>query len=401
MRLLGYLIPPLLTLLVLSTMVSGGSCESCHNAYNPSGEYIYVPPDFLLDLPPKIPPKSRFSIGFIVSVPAEYGIERGNAEIICRDLKVLGDKTKRFSVSAGDAEKILWDITGDTEGNFTVEIKIKYTVRYNHEGSASYNTYTYETSLSDVVVIKNVSIVLSTYSIAFREGISSLESFEIICKKDVKNITIKASESLKDEVKIFPAHIKHASSGTRIKINVTSTPTTSWDMRMIYIEWDDDSGHDSTYIVTRSVEKSKNVKVGIVDVIIYGKIAGIIAGILFVIAFITGYPIFRKTMKANMRIRVHCFLSLSAVIVACYHCIVYLISGYASVWYETNMLIAYATTIFMVLSTITGFIRKTIIKKMKYAHWKKIHLLFSILALLSLVAHIILLGSDFEWLRSI
>jgi hypothetical protein len=132
-----------------------------------------------------------------------------------------------------------------------------------------------------------------------------------------------------------------------------------------------------------------------------GRILGFISVALFLLSFITGgtikklNPIMKRFLKN--RVQWHCVISYAVVIAVMVHfAVLYL--GYYSHTYK-GLVSGGIPLLLMVVIALSGIKKTMIIRKWGPDFWRRVHLWLSMIALILLVVHGVVEGTDLAFIR--
>jgi hypothetical protein len=266
-----------------------------------------------------------------------------------------------------------------------------------HQNSKFFNSYSHEIIVEvEDTNMQELAIKPSTYSIVTHE---KEQIFELSITRDINQINIVPTEG----ITVNPDKILSLNKGDTETIEIIVNQDEKIDGH-ISLEWFENSEKERikiNFMYSPKIEEEINLH------LISGRITGILSLILLVCSiFLSG--ITRKIrkkinqiIKTKLRIKLHCYLSGSLLILSIFHGIILLIGPYSEFIWMEEVILGYLTAISMFVVSINGLFIKKISKLIGPRLWRKTHGYYSYLTLILCIFHALLIGTDFAVFRGL
>ena len=393
-------------LIAIASAASPGNnnCSLCHSGSQPSGGYTYVEPALSFSGPAFVPPNSTFNVKFLVSSPGRYEILNATATLSLSGEGELSSgeqasKTVPNIPSTGGMSVANWTFKAKNfVGMILATVNLTFTSHYRHSSSSN-NDYFHSISSSYRITVRTAAIQLSESQLVFLTGEPNSMEFDIIAHSQANNITLTASSNLNGLIEITPKSIESLAAGENVTVSVSFDGNQSiLDNGRIDIVWADADGTlDSTFVTVKLSERQEVTQADFSILKWTGRITGS-AGLGLLFASV-GLGVIK--IGKERRRRLHCAISWFLLVFSSYHGFVLLIGPYSSLIFATNVMIGYASTIAMGIVSVNGLIEKWMTNVTSHTTWLWMHRVFIIVGIVLGLAHGILIGTDFAFIRKL
>ncbi len=394
---------------------SDGECEQCHSGFEP-----YVAQ---VDSPREVPEDHEFDFGLLVQNPWAHEL---------RHLKLQVDLSQSPGLSSPSAEvledysdTVTESVSAGYEGHGSLEIRGEVKeVRFELDWQ---EPLLYAGTMEMVVtgprgtewsLNDNDMIVLSSTDVE-NEGYG-IWDYTISNTGLIRGTTYTLSISVDytGRMVIVEKQIDRIEPGESETISVRldslekGSNSVSYHFEATaYNDHESDSPNSDVY----STQGEASVEVG--DELVYerpeekttvstslwvmGRILGFFSVALFIISFLTGGTIKKLNPFLNRlvkkRVQWHCVISYAVVIAVIAHFVV-LYLGYYSHTYK-GLISGGIPLLLMVVIAVTGIKKSLVIRKFGPQFWRRTHLWISLVALILLLVHGVIEGTDLAFLR--
>lgn len=274
-----------------------------------------------------------------------------------------------------------------------------------HEDVRSYDSFTFSI---------NAVIRLSSYTMDPRDG---NQIIELVPQEDIDRLEINVSAELEGSTNITPVNLTNLLEEVPKNISLHMLDPTA--QGTIHFTW---WAGNRTGTVIFSIEIPPETTSGSDGkmFVLVGRVTGVISFILLIVSTmlclnVKSWKKFILRKLGKKRLLLHCYVSYAIVVTSLVHLIVLIARGKYSSHFEYGILmtgqngfyynLGYITLIMMVLLGMTGIYQKRMMKYFKmrgyfpYATWRLIHLVLTVLAFVLVLVHVVMIGTDFRWLR--
>lgn len=383
---------------------TNGNCSSHHSGSQPSAGYNYVEPALSFSGPEFISPNSTFNVKFLVSSLGRYEILNASATVSVSGEGELSSgeqagKTLPNIPNTGGTSAANWTLKAkNLEGMILATVNLTFTSHYQHSSSSN-NDYFHSLSSSYRISVKSVSIQLSSTQFVFTIGERSSTAFDIMAHSPIRNIAITESPSLNGLVEATPHSIASIAAGQNVTVSLSFNGNQSIvDNGRINIVWADVNGTLDSTFVTVKVSGRQDANQADIPIL---KWTGRITGIASIGLLVASASLGMIKIGKERRVRLHCAISWFLLFLSSYHGIVLLIGPYSSLMLATNMMMGYVSTIAMGIVSVNGLVEKWMTKVTSHTTWLWMHRFFIIVGIALGLAHGILMGTDFAFIRKL
>jgi hypothetical protein len=244
------------------------------------------------------------------------------------------------------------------------------------------------------------AIRLSKAQLFFTIGESNSGTFEVIAESEARNITITPSPNLSSVIDITSPHsIASIEPGQNVTVSLSfngNQPVV--DNGTIDIAWVDKNGRPDSTSVSVTISEPSSANLADTSLLRWtGRITGFVN--LGLVSLSIGLS--KVKMKKNRKVRLHCAVSWSLLVLSVCHGAVLLIGPYSDAILTQNVIIGYGSALTMGIASVIGLLQKQIAKATNHATWLWMHRLFLIVGAMLGVLHGILIGTDFALIRNL
>jgi hypothetical protein len=378
---------------------SGNQCSSCHSSF-----YQYL--DILEgDGGNQIPTTLNVGETKNVTVVIQNLCNAPLNTIMSSVSVTLKSQNGHFAVEAATynistfpvSEKIVtWQISGVSSG--TDALLITAQGINTHQGLSFSDSYYPPPPIT--IGQSAPTVRLSKAQLFFTIGERSSETFEIIAESAATNITITASPNLNGVIDITSPHsIASVEAGQNVTVSLSfngNQPVA--DNGTIDIAWVDRNGTpDSTFV---SVIISEPSGANFADASLL-RWTGRITGFVNLGLVSLSISLSKVKMRKKRKVRLHCAVSWSLLVLSVCHGTVLLIGPYSRVTLGQNVIMGYGSALTMGMASVLGLLQKQIARATNHSVWLWMHRVFLIVGTMLGVLHGILIGTDFAFVRNL
>ena len=381
---------------------AGQRCSSCHTGSNPSGGYLFRMPALKAVYPSMVPPGTTFDYKLTVDHVGNYVVLQPRAAITVEgegnltpgaepSLSLQSIQTGGGSISAS------WSITtANTSGMLYLNTTLRFTAHLRHTNTQENDESPYMLVQYLAISVRPVALYSTVTDVYITSHAGDDTRFDIISFSDARNITLVPTSNIGDIVSIVPAFIPALDRGQRqsVQISVVNGSRVV-DNGRIDITWENRTGvKDATFVMVRTSTPAPAPPSGS-EVRMTGRITGILSLGLLISSLVLGLV----KRGGQSRVRVHCAVSWFILGLSAYHGIMLVLGPYSRTWLGNWVLLGYISAAIMGVSSVNGLARDWMVKKVGYRAWIWIHRITIIVAIILVVIHAILMGTDFKFIR--
>jgi len=391
-------------LVALSPLVApaGQPCTTCHTGENPSGNYLFKMPTLAASFPSVAPPDTYFNYTLKVGHPGKYTLKQPEAAASVEGAGRLmaGESASRELPSIGESggsQTVTWRLTtGNATGTLFVNATLRYTARFRHTVDRSNDENPYLLRVYSTITVKPVALYTTGTDISLPAIADRSATFEIVSYSNIRNITLTASANLGGAVTLAPNFLGGLGPGQKQTVQIFVVANAAIvDNGRIDIVWENATGaRDNAFVVVRTVgpapapEPENPVRW-------MGRFTGLLSLCLLISSVVLGYV----KRGGPRRVRIHCAVSWFILGLSVYHGIMLVWGPYNRVWLGNWVLLGYISAALMGVSGVNGLSEGWMTKKMSYRAWIWLHRVTLISAIVLVVIHAILLGTDLRFVR--
>jgi len=431
----------LLLLLTTITLVSlpfytsvqaADDCASCHGGSSTSGNYIFVPPTILLEVPGALQPNVTFAIILTVNHPGTYELKNFEATLDLSgapDVVLTSGETAQKSLGNMDTRRqshgLTWHASdGTVEGIKSIGMNVTYTVYFHHNSGGGKDTSTYSKKLS-----QNLQVLAMPFNIApssLHATVSTSQSYTIIITAltDIYNIEIVPGLSINNFTMVSTAKVAALPKDHNTSFQLSMTPDRALEHGSLVIIWSmDKAGTNKSTMSVPVVVSEKPVKPiredpQVANQRLAARVLGFIGLIILILLLPTGGALKAVTKRLNpllggakKRVDLHCALSYLLLTIALLHSSLLMYGHYFGVVWNGFFLIAKADYLsinlgttalcLMLIISVLGILQKRLVKTMGRKAWGYVHGIISYVALALIVVHLIWIGTTAAPVRAL
>ena len=259
----------------------------------------------------------------------------------------------------------------------------------------------------------NSVIELSSYIIDPR---TTDHVIDIIPSEDIDRVEINSSAELQNLTNITPMNLSNLAEGVSTSISLQILDPSA-EGAIYFIWWT--GNRTGTVNLTLFAPSETSDAEDNKTFVLVGRVTGVLSFILLVFSTVLCLNV-KKWRKFTIRklrkkrIPLHCYTSYSIVALSVIHLVVLLARGKYSSSFEYCIFMTGNNSLYynlghislytMIILGLTGIYQKRMMKFFKkrgyppYPTWRRVHLALTILALILVIVHMVIIGSDFKWL---
>jgi len=390
------------------------TCEECHLPPHPSGDYIFINPDLILNSPSRVSPDANFTVTLDIGHKGGYELQDVTATMVSSrpDLIINMDGNEKGieSISKTSVETLQWELrTGSAVGIVTINITVGYTAFFEHQDSEDPDTYDYTWSLFKTLLIKETPIEPSTWNLLVESGKKVEQELTLSVKDDIENVTVSVSKEIEEFVEAIveganiPFGYSSIGAGEQrsISLNMTFPEDTNITAGYILITWSQGGVSDQMFILVTIAPSDEGGSDARINLKLIGRITGLLSLAVLVLAMFSGGV--GKRMKkmsnkvfrsAKVRSDFHCALCYEILALSIFHGVVLWAGPYYNVIWDRPIVLGMLSAVAMGVVAINGLLQKWISRRFGYRVWKYIHLIFALAALGLSLIHGLKIGTD-------
>ena len=384
---------------------AGQRCSSCHAGSNPAGGYVFRIPSLETDFPGVVPPNTSFCISLKLGHPGNYIIRELAANISVQGDGQLPPATEASRSlptisSSGGTASVNWTITaGNATGTLRVSTTLRFTAHHRHTNDHDSDDGSYVLARYWSITVKPVAVYATETDLTLTAAEGGSAGFELVCCSTARNITLAASPNLASVVSFIPRTPKSLEPGQRMGVSVNvvngSRPV---DNGRIDIVWENETGaRDSSFVTVSIAQSPPGPVVSAGSTLIFtGRATGLLSFGLLAASVVLGL-----VKKGGSRlVRVHCAVSWFILGLSVYHGLMLVWGPFSTIWLGNWVIVGYVSAAVMGASSVNGLAQKWISKKAGYKAWIWMHRGMVIAAIVLVLIHAVLMGTDFVAIRS-
>jgi len=415
-----------------TSVQAADDCASCHGGTSSNGNYDYVPPTMLLDVPGALQPNGTFEILLTVMHPGTYELRSFVATL---DLSgapgvVLSSaETAKKTLANMDTRKqshgLTWQANdGTVEGFKTIGVHLTYTVYYHHNSGASKDTSTYSKTLSQTLQVMSMPFDIKPSSLHATVSTPQSYTITISALTDLYNLEIIPGLSITNFTKVSTTKVSSLPKDHNTSFQLSMTPDRALEHGSLVVQWSMDKAgtNKSTMSVPVVVNEKPVTPVGedqqVANQRLAARVLGFIGLILLILLLPTGGALKAVSKRLNplmggakKRVEIHCALSYLLLTIALLHSSLLMYGHYFGVVWNGFFLIAKsdylsinlgtAALSLMLIISVLGILQKRLVKYMGRKAWGYVHGLISYVALALIVVHLIWIGTTAAPIRPV
>lgn len=398
---------PVVAITVLSALsppaaADGQPCSACHAGTNPSGGYLLRMPTLSASFPSVVPPSTGFNYTLKVSHPGKFTARQpvAAASVEGAGHPVAGESLSRALSSMGESggtETVTWSLsTGNASGTLFVNSTLKFTARYRHSNSRDNDVNPFTLRVYSTISVRPVALYATATDITLLAVAGQVVMFEMVSYSDIRNITLTASANLHDAITMTPHNVSWLPPGQKHTVQLYAVAGAAIvDNGRIDIMWENRTGaRDAAFVVVRTEGRATG-PMPENPIRWTGRATGLLSLGLLVTSVVLGYV--RRGGKR--RVRVHCAVSWFILGLSAYHGILLVLGPYNRVWLGNWLLLGYGAAVSMGVSSVNGLLQRRMTKRIGHKAWMWLHRISLLTAIVLVVIHAILIGTDFKPVR--
>jgi hypothetical protein len=383
---------------------AGQPCSTCHTGSSPGGSYLFKMPTMTTAFPSAVPPGTAFNYTLKVSHAGKYTVKDPTAALIVSGAGQLsgGERASNDRPSLGESggsDTVSWRLeTGSAAGTMLVNASFRFTAHYGHTADRANNDNPYLLRVYSTIYVRPMALYSTATDISIAAVAGRSVTFDLVAYSELKNITITASPNLDSVVMMAPNFIGHISPGESQTVQITiATGHKVVDNGRIDLVWENRTGtKDTTFVIVRTLGPSPGPAAEN-PVRWMGRFTGILSLCLLISSVVLGYV----KRGGQRRVRVHCAVSWFIVGLSVYHGIMLVLGPYNRVWLGNWVLLGYIAAAVMGVSGVNGLLQDWMTQKTSYKAWVWLHRITLVTAIVLVVIHAILMGTDFRFVRDL
>jgi len=395
---------PILVATAIAPLVfpAGSICESCHAPGKPEGNYVFAQPQLTFTSPSVVQPNSSVNVSLSVSHAGKYTVKSFTADL---SLEGPGDlesgetsaKDIRNIGSEGGSAVIAWKVHAGSEGMLLVNASINYTAHFKHTNTQGNDEYPYQFLRALTVMVRPIALRISLSELSFSTGAGTSKTFELAALSEVKNITLKVSPNIAGAANVATTALGKLGAGERHTVTVNFLGgSEAINNGRIDLVWENATGvKDSGFVAVRVVQPPQQEAKSPVPLL--GRATGLVSLGLLITSILLGLVKMGKARRA----RLHCAVSWFILGLSVYHGLILLLGPYSSLTLGTYVILGYASAAVMGVASVNGLLDKWMSRKLGYRTWLWLHRISTILAIVLIIVHAIMIGTDFKFLRGL
>ncbi len=311
-------------------------------------------------------------------------------------------------LSSGNSATLTWTVVADEAGPGEVTVDIEGTVYYEHSSGAP-DQYDYTITDSLQIEIIDVPLKLSFYSINLVEGQARSYDLVLTSNETLENMVLTPSSSIADFIEITSSETDWQDGFDVLPANSSRIVTISVDGRKeisgtIGLVWTSNtSGIGQLNLTITIIGKAEAAGSSVDFFRLAGRASGMVLfGLAFVSIVLGGFPPqVRKRLRkmGAKRIRWHCNISYLILALSIFHAMVLLAGPFGSQPFAGGMRPGWFALIAVTLLAVNGALMKPFIRKLGRRTWRWMHIICSVVFIVTMIVHAVRIGTEFAFLR--
>lgn len=391
-------------LCVLALAVASGAspvltgCESCHSGPSPGGGYTLYPPSVQLIHPPLIPPGYKANVTLTVSHTGGYELTQPRATLSVSGQGRLEPGTgpsltlERLTATGGECSG-RWELESSGEsGAIHINLTFVCRLRHSHIDPAIGDSSLWALVRPGVVLVRKTALVPLASELVLREGLN--QSLTISVLSPSRNLSLSPSTPLEPALEIGEVPGGELEPGALLDIQLRArrgaAPVQNGVLTLL---WENETGAGESALVTIRVDAPRAPAGGAGSPV---RLAGRATGIASLGLLIASLALGLVREGGRRRVRVHCAVSWLILALSVYHGALLALGPYRSMAWAPHLILGWVSAALMATASVNGLLRRWMTRTLGAEGWRNLHRIATALALVIVVVHALLIGTDFR-----
>jgi hypothetical protein len=380
--------------LASGVLKSDNPCRECHVSYyeysrfNPSSELTLLPQEIDEDI---VYVKIAIEVSGS-STSSKYRIDTLRVSLQSRDgnVNILNPEEEWNYLFPGGRVVFSSPVAGIANGSDRLTFEL---YAYNPHGESEFtDTYSYDIIVSGVEgAVEQPAVTPSSWTVIISEEGTKVTLF---INREIKNLEIVTPKGISAE----PNEVSSAHAGDEIKV-FFSTSVYEKVEGNISVSWQEDDLREEITLFALYTPAE-------VDYFsLIGRVTGMFSFFLLIASIVLGgvgkkiRRVIDRGIGAGCRVRIHCFISWFLFVICIFHGLILVIGPYRDFIWSAELVLGYLSITCILILGISGSFKGTIVKKIGLAGWRKMHMYYALVALLLCILHMVMIGTDFQFIR--
>jgi len=359
-------------------------------------------PSIYAVFPAAVPPGAVFNYTLEVVHPGRYSLKDPEPRITVAGSGSLaaGESTARqmrqMGESGGTASATWRLAAGSGAGALHINATLGFSARHRHSVAEDSDGSEFVLRRFSAVEVRPVELYATASDIPLQAGGAREAVFELVSTAALQNVTLAPAPGQEGALMPSPSSFPSLSPGERreVRVRLAAYPAVL-DNGRLDIFWENSTGaRNATFVMVRAL--SGPAEAGQQGPVRWmGRATGLLSLGLLASSVVLGYV----KGGGRRRVRLHCAVSWFILGLSVYHGLSLVLLPYNRVWLGSWVVLGYVSAAVMGFSSLNGLLQRWWTKRLGRRNWLWLHRLSLVLAIILVVVHALMIGTDFRFLQ--